>query len=353
MTDDKALIPPEEVEARRRDAAVLKAVGMDKLPAEQRELLLAISRKWDLSLELGQLRMIDGRPYITRDGLLWIAHRSGQLDGIEVTEPTVVNLPGVGEFWRAVCRVYRKDMTRPFEYAGRYPTRGGNQRYAPEMAVKVAESMALRRAFNVAVATVDERWDLPEVQADVDAVSVPQSPPRSLSERVQERRQATSSGEVTRDATPAPAEAPRPSTPGRMTDKAFGDRVEKVRDELDGIIVDAEAELDAREGKSVLETARAIMADEDDEVTQSRGVARLEDARKARGIAGNNPANAGNKPPPIVPTTSSSTADLVADLEPVCGDEDASPMALGFCELIPGHKSAHRSEHGSWPLLKT
>ena len=56
------------------------------------------------------------------------------------------------------------------------------------MAVKVAESMALRRAFNVSAPTVDERWDLPTVQADVDAVSVPQQPPRTLAERVQERR---------------------------------------------------------------------------------------------------------------------------------------------------------------------
>ena len=32
---------------------------------------------------------------------------------------------------------------------GRYPTSGGNQKYAPEMAVKVGEVMSLRRAFDV------------------------------------------------------------------------------------------------------------------------------------------------------------------------------------------------------------
>jgi hypothetical protein len=272
MTTDEAIIPADAVDDRRRRAALLKALGLDKSPPEQVELVMAIAKRYELDPLLKHVILVEGRPYLTRDGLLWIAHRSGVLDGIEVTEPAIVTLPGVGEFWRAVCTVWRKDMSKPFTYTGRYPTKGGNQRFAPEMAVKVAESMALRRAFNVSAPTIDERWDLPTVQADVDAVSVPQQPPRTLAERVQERR----------------------ATVGPPSSGAAGPS-----------------------------------PDEDDEVTQSMGAARMEKA-------------AGAHPTP--------TADLVADLEDelVCGDEDVSPMALGICELLPGHKGHHKSENGTW-----
>jgi hypothetical protein len=261
MTTEVA-IPSDVVDDQRR-RALLRAIGLDKVPPEQREIAIAIANKYELDLLLKHLVLVEGRPYITRDGLLWIAHRSGVLDGIEVTEPTIVTLPGIGEFWRATCTVWRKDMTRPFIYAGRYPTKGGNTRFAPEMAVKVAESMALRRAFNVSAPTVDERWDLPTVQADVDAVSVPQQPPRTLTERVAERRAAIQ---------PAPP-------------------------------------------------------DEDPEVTQSMGVARMQAADALMQASG---------------------APTIDDIE-TCGDEDPSPMALGICDELPGHKGPHRSEHGTWP----
>jgi hypothetical protein len=261
MTTEVA-IPSDVVDDQRR-RALLRAIGLDKVPPEQREIAIAIANKYELDLLLKHLVLVEGRPYITRDGLLWIAHRSGVLDGIEVTEPTIVTLPGIGEFWRATCTVWRKDMTRPFIYAGRYPTKGGNTRFAPEMAVKVAESMALRRAFNVSAPTVDERWDLPTVQADVDAVSVPQQPPRTLTERVAERRAAIQ---------PAPP-------------------------------------------------------DEDPEVTQSMGVARMQAADALMQASG---------------------APTIDDIE-TCGDEDPSPLALEFCDELPGHKGPHRSENGTWP----
>jgi hypothetical protein len=121
--------------------------------------------------------MIEGRAYITRDGLLHVAHRSGVLDGIEVTPPT---LDEDGKFWRSTCSVFRRDMTRPFTYPGRYPATGGNAKYAPEMAVKVGEVAALRRAFDVSAPTLEERWD--------DA-ALPADPPKrtTLAEKVAEK----------------------------------------------------------------------------------------------------------------------------------------------------------------------
>jgi hypothetical protein len=151
---------------RTLDVALLKAVGLDRLAPEQRQLALAIAERYELDLLMKHLVMIEGRPYITRDGLLHVAHRSGQLDGIETSEPTVVD-----DFWRSTCSVYRKDMSHAFTYTGRYPTKGGNQKFAPEMAVKVGEVMALRRAFDVSAPVLEERWDV-EVPA-VEPVARP------------------------------------------------------------------------------------------------------------------------------------------------------------------------------------
>src|SRR5690606_10668900 len=97
-----------------------------------------------------------GGVYITRDGLLHIAHRSGQLDGIVVEqEPT---LSEDGREWVARVSVYRKDMRHPFTFPGRYPAGTGNVTYAPEMALEAAEAHALRRAFDVTgLRTEDEQ----------------------------------------------------------------------------------------------------------------------------------------------------------------------------------------------------
>ena len=176
-----ALAPIED----KRNAALLKAVGLDRVPPEQRELALAIADRYELDLMLKHLVLIEGRPYLTRDGLLHIAHRSGVFDGMEVSDPVIVDI-GAGKYWSARCSVYRKDMSRPFTYAGRYPLSGGNAKFAPEMAVKVSEVMALRRAFDVSAPVIEERWDLP-------AVPDPE-PPRSTSDAIAARRAAITSG---------------------------------------------------------------------------------------------------------------------------------------------------------------
>ncbi len=163
----------------RRAKALMRALGLDKVPEEQRELTLAIAKRYDLDPMLRHILLVDGRPYLTRDGLLHIAHRSGVFDGMEVSDPVIVDI-GAGKYWSARCSVYRKDMSRPFTYAGRYPLSGGNAKFAPEMAVKVSEVMALRRAFDVSAPVIEERWDLP-------AVPDPE-PPRSTSDAIAAKR---------------------------------------------------------------------------------------------------------------------------------------------------------------------
>ena len=162
----------------KRELALLKAIGLDRAAPEQRELALAIADRYGLDLMLKHLVLIEGRPYLTRDGLLHIAHRSGQLDGMETSDPILVD-----GYWRATCTVYRRDMSHGFRYAGRYPEKGGNAKFAPEMAVKVSESMSLRRAFDIAAPSADERWD-------VDAPSIVAPPALSLAEVARARAEA-------------------------------------------------------------------------------------------------------------------------------------------------------------------
>jgi hypothetical protein len=136
-------------------AAVLKSLNLNPRDPNTQALLLVCER-YGLDPLLKHMVLISGNPYITRDGYLAIAHRSGEFDGMEVLEQ------GADEtHFTAKVAVYRKDMGRPFTFIGRYPK---GQRmakdYGPEMAVKVAEVQALRRAFNVTgVPAADERWD--------------------------------------------------------------------------------------------------------------------------------------------------------------------------------------------------
>ena len=148
--------------------AVLRTLNLDPRRAETQALLLVCER-YGLDPLLKHMVLIQGRPYVTRDGYLAIAHASQQLDGIEILDE--------GEdpdHWWAKVAVYRKDMGRPFTYRGRYPKGGGNKTYGPEMAIKCAEVAALRRAFNVTgIGAADEKWDAD----DLHTVDVPAHDP--------------------------------------------------------------------------------------------------------------------------------------------------------------------------------
>jgi hypothetical protein len=106
-----------------------------------------------------------------------------------------------------------------------------------------------------------------------------------------------------------------------------------TEDEVADIQADVDRQAPPVHPRSLVDHVRARRAavtppvDEDPEITQASGVRRLEEA------------------------AATPTADLVEGLddELVCGDEDASPMALGLCDLPPDHKGPHRSEHGTWP----
>jgi len=126
---------------------VLTYLGLN--PDDPRsQAVVAVAQRYDLDPLLKHVIVIPkGGVYITRDGLLHVAHRSGQLDGIVVDqEPT---LSEDGREWVSRVSVYRKDMSHPFTFPGRYPVSGSNRDYAQEMSLKAAEAHALRRAFDV------------------------------------------------------------------------------------------------------------------------------------------------------------------------------------------------------------
>src|SRR3712207_3318264 len=130
---------------------ILKNASEDQL-----RLVLAICDRYGFDPLLKHVALIAGQLYVTRDGLLHVAHASGQLDGIEVEAEQDEE-----GYWVATVKVHRKDMAHPFTYTA-YQKEHQNLsspawRNAPRaMTVKCAEVMALRRAFDVSLGAAEE-----------------------------------------------------------------------------------------------------------------------------------------------------------------------------------------------------
>lgn len=127
-----------------------------------------------------------------RDGFLSIAHRSGQFDGMESGTKMVD-----GELY-GWCRVYRKDMSHPFTVAvplSEYNTGNGLWRTKPRtMIQKVAESQALRRAFDISGIYSPEEIET-EPQEPINITPEPQQDDKvsreSTTRRVSKKQQKT------------------------------------------------------------------------------------------------------------------------------------------------------------------
>jgi hypothetical protein len=133
---------------------ILSALKMDARDPNVQALVL-VCQRYDLDPLLKHAVLISGTLYVTRDGLLHVAHASKDFDGIQVEM-----LDESPTHYIARCSVWRKSMSRPLVYQGRYPKSGRMAaQYGPEMAEKVAESRALRRAFDVSLCSREELWD--------------------------------------------------------------------------------------------------------------------------------------------------------------------------------------------------
>lgn len=130
-------------------------------------------------------------PLVGRDSFLTLAHRSGKFAGIDTTVEMGKAYIRKNGGWdmiddlNATCRVYRTDVKEPFvvqvsynEYVQKTkdgtPTKFWNEK--PEtMLKKVAESQALRKAFDITgLNSLDERNDIfVEVEEPRQATQIP------------------------------------------------------------------------------------------------------------------------------------------------------------------------------------
>ena len=131
--------------------------------------VVGLCLRYQLDPFAGHIIVIQGRrsPYVTRDGHLFLAHRSGQLDGIEVLEEWVKD----EKTCYAKVAVWRKDMGHPFVYIGRAPLKRGNSwdEHADKKAVANAEVRALKRAFPLQLPSIVDYED------DLDQDPTPRS----------------------------------------------------------------------------------------------------------------------------------------------------------------------------------
>lgn len=175
MTESTALV---EKRWSPGEMALIKSVIAPKCSDEEVRLLLYQAKTYKLDPLLKQIWAVkysEGKPasiFVGRDGYLEIAHQSGQFDGMD----SGMVKGGDGEIV-AYAIVYRKDMARSIRVEvslKEYNKKQGNWLTMPDtMLKKVAESQALRKAFNVSgIYSPEEMPDAPpikEIEPSIDA----------------------------------------------------------------------------------------------------------------------------------------------------------------------------------------
>lgn len=165
------------------DIDTLRYLGYDPENVATRALVL-LAHRYQLDPLLGEIILISDnkgrRLYVTRDGMIAVAHASGQLNGIEVIEQRR-NTEGNG--WTAYVSVWRKDMEHPFTYGAQCKdseaqARAGN---GPEMALARAERRALKRAFRIRSDFYPENPHIEDIDADEIESPTGEAAPREVS----------------------------------------------------------------------------------------------------------------------------------------------------------------------------
>jgi phage recombination protein Bet len=138
---------------------------------EEFMLFLEICRAYNLNPLLREIWFVKfkGREpsiFTSRDGYLKIAHASGKLDGIESRVIEDSN----GKPYKAVCTVWRKDMSHPFTSEVKFseyfnPNSEAWRKYPSAMLIKVAEVFALRRAFAISGLVTREEYPTEDAES--------------------------------------------------------------------------------------------------------------------------------------------------------------------------------------------
>jgi RecT family protein len=172
------------------DIDALKYLGLDPENVATRALVL-LAQRYQLDPLLGEIQLIEGKKgrqiYISRDGMLAVAHASGQLDGIVVDEQ---RRNSTGDGFTAYVSVWRKDMSHPFRYGAQCKDteRQAREGHGAEQALARAERRALKRAFRIRTDFYPERPDIEDIDAiEAEATEATDtSPPNGGAEAARE-----------------------------------------------------------------------------------------------------------------------------------------------------------------------
>lgn len=158
MAQDKALARTQTgaLATDNHREQLLRNLVLKGANEDQFQLVMNICNRYGFDPLLKHVVLISGTLYVTRDGLIDNAHRSGRFDGIEATAERDAD----GK-WSATATVYVKGMSHPVRYTAYQPEHENKQSQAWQkspraMTVKCAEVMALKRAFNVSIGTAEE-----------------------------------------------------------------------------------------------------------------------------------------------------------------------------------------------------
>lgn len=135
-------------------------------PDQQSMFLIALGQRLGVRAELGELILYQGKPYISIDGRIRLAHETGLLVGMETRPATALECRNYGceagdVLW--VCNVFRRGAGRAFTGWGHVSLKDRNpvtKTHPREMAKKRAKYDALRSAFPPAeqISAMHERY---------------------------------------------------------------------------------------------------------------------------------------------------------------------------------------------------
>lgn len=159
--------------------SILRSAGRFPSDSTRDEIAfgLEVARRIGLDVWLGQIKFLrfDAsdriHPFVGIDGMRSIAQRSGEYDGREIDVEFARGPDGAERPVKAVCRVHRKDWSRPLEEEVRFDEAirrrrdGQTTKSWIEMPItmlrKVAEARALRAAFPLLLSGVYSEEESP------------------------------------------------------------------------------------------------------------------------------------------------------------------------------------------------
>jgi len=172
--------PQTVADTRERDRLTRNLIIKNASP-DHIALALGICDRYGFDPLLKHIAIIGGNIYVTRDGLIHLAHASGQFDGIEVVRSEQSDR---GK-WRVTVAVHRRDMRHPFVYTAIQEEHEGAtgpwQKSPHAMTQKCAEVMGLRRAFDVSLGAAEEVGYTPGVaETNIGTVQAVEAAPAAV-----------------------------------------------------------------------------------------------------------------------------------------------------------------------------